>query len=120
MFEVEIGGKKRKAAVTFYTAQVYEMEFGSDLIQDFLGVVGTDSLIETDGESIAKIDFTKTNWTGAMKALWAALKTADDKLPGYTQWSRKVSGVNLWLAQDQLGYEISDCFFRADTAGEEA
>ena len=54
------------------------------------------------------------------KALWAAVKTANPATPNYTEWMKQTSGVNLWLVQDELGNEISDCFFRPEAAGEEA
>ena len=119
MFNVEIDGEKYKAAVTFYTAQLYESEFRSDIIKDFFGVQALSTPIEVgDDGNIANIDFTKTNWLAATKVLWAALKTADDSIPGYTQWMKNTAGVNMWLVQDQLGVEVADCFFRSDIAGD--
>ena len=132
MFTFEIDGKPCKAEVTFFTAQLYEMEFRSDLIRDLFGVQTAEQTLEVertgDGEDdyrIVKIDFTKVNWTVVTKALWAAIKTANPSTPNYTDWMKSTTGVNLWLVQDQLGEEISDCFFRAessreDSSGEEA
>lgn len=127
MFEVEIDGKTYKAKVTFYTAQLYEMEFRSDLIQDLFGIQTAEQAIEVevdgDGEDstarIAKIDFTKISWTSVMKVLWAALKTADDTIPNYSEWMRTTSGMNLWTVQELIGDEVSDCYFRSSIAEEE-
>ena len=118
MFDLEIGGKKVKAKVTFYTAQLYEAEFRSDLISDFFGVQEDQSIIEVEDGAIAKIDFTKTNWLATAKVLWAAVKTAKESTPGYAQWMKNTSGLNLWLVREQLASEVSDCFFRSGSAEE--
>ena len=65
-----------------------------------------------------RIDFTKMNWSAAMKVLWAAVKTADPAAPNYTAWMKNAKGVNLWLARELVGMEIADCFFRASAAEE--
>ena len=127
MFTFEVDGKPSKAKATFYTAHIYEMEFRSDLIRDLFGVQTAEQPLELertgDGDDdfrIVKIDFTKINWTVVAKALWAAVKTADPATPNYAEWMKSTSGVNLWLVQEQLGNEISDCFFRPEAAGAQA
>jgi hypothetical protein len=124
MFEIEIGGEKIKAEVSFYTAQLYEAEFSSDIIKDFFGKSDLASPVKLANKGgaaeVVSVDFTKTNWTAAMKALWASVKTADELTPGYYTWVRKCSGVNMWEVQDVLANEIADCFFRAGAAAEEA
>lgn len=117
MFETEIAGKKVKAEVSFYTAQLYETEFRSDLIKDLFGVQDDSTLVEFKGEEVVRIDFTQINWLATMKVLWAAVKTADDKTPSYTKWMKQTQGVNLWEVRELLSDEIVDCFFRAETAG---
>ena len=120
MFEIEIGGETYKAEVSFYTAQLYEAEFQADLIKDFFGIQFNEGPVKSDdGENIAAIDFTKINWFAATKAMWAALKTADESAPGFQTWLRRTSGANLWLVREQIAVEIADCFFRAEIAGEE-
>ena len=127
MFQVEIDGKKYDAEVTFYTAHLYEMEFKADLIQELFGIQTADPSIgfdvEGEGEDaklqIARIDFTKVSWTAVAKVLWAAIKTADDNTPSYTQWMKNTSGANLWLVQEQIGAEVADCFFRSGAAEED-
>jgi len=115
MFELTIDGKAVKAEVSFYTAQLYEAEFQSDLIKDFFGVQAGEAIVTSDESGqIATIDFTKINWLAATKAMWAAIKTADAAAPGYTAWMKKTSGTNLWLERERLALEISDCFFRAE------
>ena len=121
MFEIEIAGKKTKAEVSFFTAQLYEAEFQADLIKDFFGVQFNDGPITTeDGENIAAIDFTKINWFAAMKATWAAIKTADESAPSFQAWLKATSGANMWLVREQVAMEIADCFFRSEAPGEEA
>ena len=127
MFTFQANGKTYEAKATFYTAYLYEMEFRSDLIRDLFGVQTAEQPLEIertgDGDDdyrIVKIDFTKVNWTVVAKALWAAVKTANPATPAYSEWMKETSGVNLWLVQDELGNEISECFFRPETAREEA
>ena len=128
MFSVDIDGVKRDAKVTFYTAQLYEVEFRSDLIQDLFGIQTAEQSVEMEVEGegddrdvrITKIDFTKVSWTAVMKVLWAALKTADKSAPSYSEWMKTTSGVNLWLVQEQIGEEVSDCFFRSRASEEDA
>ena len=117
MFEVDINGKKVKAEVSFYTAQIYEAEFRADIIKDLFGEQSFEPQIETDGDSIVKIDFTKVNWLATAKVLWAAIKTADESTPSYTSWMKATKGLNMWLVSEQLSVEVADCFFRAETAG---
>ena len=122
MFEIELNSGKRKAEVSFWTAQIYESEFGGDIIKDFFGMQGNDDPVTLDenSEAVLAIDFTKINWAASMKVLWAALKTADDAMPSYQAWMRSTKGENLWAIRDQLAYEVFDCFFRTAAAGEEA
>ena len=141
MFEVEIGGEKVKAEVTFGTAQLYEMEFRSDLIQDLYGVQTAEPTIELEEpdsddpeavrefvekvleapeEYIAKVDFTKVSWNAIMRVLWAAVKTADKNAPGYTAWMQKAAGANLWDIQETLGAAVTECFFRPQAAREDS
>jgi hypothetical protein len=115
MFEIEIEGKKKKVEVSFLTSVLYEAEFGTDLVKDFFG-----KQVLKDGKEESEditIDFTQTNWNVTMKVLWAALKTADAKVPGYQQWCRKTKGVNMWFAAEALSFECADCFFRSEAAG---
>ncbi len=124
MFKIDIDGVEYEAKVTFLTAQLYEMEFRSDMLQDLLGVQTAETVMDYDvseGEAkLVKIDFTRISWSAVMKVLWASLKTANQSTPSYMDWMKKTSGVNLWVAQDLLGDEVSDCFFRAGTAKEDA
>ena len=116
MFEAKIGDETSKAQVTFYTALIYENEFGKDMLKDFFGVQAIKDPIEDDG-GVMSVDFTQINWTAASKALWAALKTANESTDPYAIWVKRSSGANMWLVYEQLASEIADCFFRAEAAG---
>lgn len=121
MFEVSIDGKKVKAEVSFKTAVLYESEFRKDLLKDFFGdALKANEQVEFDDDmNVVNIDFERINWSAATRALWAAIKTADDSAPNYYEWSDETKGVNLWLVRDALAGEVADCFFRADIAEEE-
>lgn len=120
MFQVKIDGKEVDAKVTFYTAQLYESEFCKDLISDFYGVQDMSPIISVQEDSVVKVDFTKISWLAATRALWAAIKTADEKTPGYSTWMKSTEGVDTWRVREQLDAAITDCFFRTEAAGEEA
>ena len=119
MFEVEIDGKKVKAEISFYTAQLYESEFGRDIVKDIFGVVDGGSPVSVQNGVIAKIDFTKIEWLAVTRALWAAVKTADENVGSYNSWMRANSGINLWEAREVITAELTDCFFRTGAAEEE-
>lgn len=121
MFEVSIDGKKAKAEVSFHTAVLYEAEFRKDLLKDFFGdALKASEQVELDDDmNVVGIDFEKINWSAATRALWAALKTADESVPNYYEWSKNTKGVNIWVVRDELAGEVADCFFRADVAEEE-
>lgn len=119
MFEIEVGGEAVEADVTFYTGLLYEQEFGGDLVSDFYGVQDGKPMVSGEGE-LVRVDFTKVSWNAAVKALWAAVKTADDSAPGYRAWARRLGGVDAMEARRLLDEAISDCFFRPGAAGEEA
>ena len=118
MFEVSIDGKTVKAEVTFYTAWLYENEFRKDLISDFYGVQDLSPVVSLDDDEF-KVDFTKVNWLAATRALWAAVKTADESIPGYNAWMKKTQGVDTWTVRQRLDEAISECFFRSEAAREE-
>ena len=120
MFEVVVNGKKTKAEVTFYTAWIYEAEFQSKLIQDYMGGQEFDEVGDENGSSIAIVKFDSIDWLTMTRVLWAAIKTAKDSTPSYEQWIRKAGGSNLWEARASLDEAITDCFFRSEAAGEEA
>lgn len=120
MFTFKAGDKEYDAEVSFYTGQLYESEFGGDLIKDFFGVQDFDGAAKLVDGSVVQIDFTKINWQAATKVLWAAVKTADEMAASYTEWLKETSGANMWLIREQLANEISECFFRAETTDEEA
>ena len=119
MFSVDLNGETLKAEVSFYTSLLYEQEFSSDMLEDFLGVQTFDETVKVGPDGIVKVDFTKSNWTVIMKGIWAALKTANPDTPGFAKWMRSAKGANLWDLKDVIGDEVADCFFRAGAAGEE-
>jgi len=119
MFEITIDGKQVKGEVSFYTAYLYEAEFGGDLIKDLFGTQDLEPEIETAGGAVVRIDFTKTNWNAVGKVLWAAVKTANEATPSYSAWMKRTKGLNMWLVGMLLSEEVADCFFRTEAAGEE-
>lgn len=119
MFQVKIDGKMVDAHVSFYTAQLYESEFCKDLISDFYGVQDGSPIVSMGDGNAVKVDFTKVGWLAAARALWAAVKTADESTPSYSEWMRKTEGVDTWEIRAQLDAAITDCFFRTEAAAEE-
>lgn len=127
MFEVEINGKKHKAAVSCLTPSIYELEFGGDMLADLFGRIDKKSgeFVEFDKKGgIVAIDYTAVKWNTLLKILWASLKTVNDALPGFNAWAKDADGVNIVETRLLLEGAINDCFFRAepdaDEAGEQA
>lgn len=118
MFEVEINGKKHKADVTFYTAYIYEAEFQSKLVQDYMGGADYDET-EVEGEKVAVVRFDTIDWLTIMRILWAALKTAKESTPPFEEWLKKAGGANLWEVRSDLDNAITECFFRSLGGGED-
>lgn len=113
--KVDWGDGERTATFSLGTLAVYEQQFGSDLIQDLMGVVSVGKQAKGPKGGVV-LDFTRTNWTCACKALWAGLRCADESFPGWEAWSRSVEGVNLnRIANDVIG-ECWDKFFRPEGA----
>lgn len=124
MFKVNVDGRELDAEVSFYTAQLYEVEFNSDMISDLFGKQDDDSgAVKIAGKGakarIVSIDFTKVKWICVARILWAACKTADEEVGSYSSWMREMKGVNFWDLRSQLIDEVSDCFFRTAPAGED-
>lgn len=120
MFEVEINGETRKAEVSFYTAWLYESEFQSKLIQDYMKCQDFDEITSDGGRAIALVKFDSIDWLTVTRVLWAAMKTADESTPPYERWMRETGNANLWDARNELDSAITDCFFRSlDTRAEE-
>lgn len=118
MFEVEINGEKQKAEVTFYTAWLYEQEFGAKLVQDYMQGADYEEA-EMGGEKVAVVKFDTIDWMTIVRILWAAVKTADESAPPFEEWMKKAGGANLWDARTDLDKAISECFFRSLGRGAE-
>lgn len=128
--KVDYGAGGKELLFSGWTLVLYEQQFGGDLIQDLFGKVEVrKSDVETalrnvgveeaperedDDPVLFTSDYTQTNWTAVLKALWAGLKTADDALPGFTQWSRELGAIDLGRLQKEIVPEAMRMFFRSD------
>lgn len=128
--KVDYGAGEKELLFSGWTLVLYEQQFGGDLIQDLFGKVEVrKSDVETalrnvgveeaperedDDPVLFTSDYTQTNWTAVLKALWAGLKTADDALPGFTQWSRGLGAIDLGRLQKEIVPEAMRMFFRSD------
>ena len=120
MFEVEINGAKHKAEISFYTAWLYESEFQSKLIQDYMKGQDFDEVTNEGGMAVAVVKFDSIDWVTVTKILWAAIKTAEESTPPFEKWLRESGNANLWDARNEIDSAITDCFFRSlDTRAEE-
>lgn len=115
MVEIEIDGEKRQAIASVLTLTLYEQEFGKGLIEDLFGKVKASTK-----EDDVVLDFTTTDWTAMMRALWACLKTADDSVPCFAQWQREATGLSVFDVSALLNREFSGAFFRAPDRTPEA
>jgi len=123
MFEVEINGKKHKAAVSCLTPYIYELEFGGDMLADLFGRIDKKSseFVEFDKKGgIVAIDYTAVKWNTLLKILWSSLKTVNDALPGFNVWAKDAEGISIVETRMTLEKAITDCFFRSEPDGDEA
>lgn len=128
--KVDYGAGEKELLFSGWTLVLYEQQFGGDLIQDLFGKVevrksdvetalrnvGVDEAPEREDDDpvLFTSDYTQTNWTAILKALWAGLKTADDALPGFTQWSRGLGAIDLGQLQKEIVPEAMRMFFLSD------
>lgn len=105
--EIELNGKKVPLKVSVLTTVIYEQEFGTDIIKDLFGKVVQD----TSNEVV--FDYTTTNWTATLKALWAAVKTANPATPPFQEWADKCGDVDLFEVSGVLMPVVMRGLFRA-------
>ena len=112
--EFTVNGERVECALSVHTLVLYEMEFdGADLIGDVSGKVMA-SDFETDGDVV--FDFAKVPWTKVMQAAWAMIKTCDENLPHFEDWSRKVTQVDSWEFRQVVNQAVNDSFFHSAAA----
>lgn len=109
--ELTVNGERMECALSVHTLVIYEMEFdGADLIADVSGkVMASDFEVDED----VVFDFSKVPWTKVMQAAWAMLKTCDDSLPHFDDWSRKVTQVDSWEFRQTVNQAVNDNFFHS-------
>lgn len=111
-FEVEYNGGVHIAAAGLRALDIYEQEFGRDLIKDVYGVMEfTKADVTPDDEVLVTLDFRKVNWTALVRAAWACLKNEDDSIPPYKRWIAEASGLNLNELNTKAAPAFEDAFF---------
>lgn len=111
MTTFKIGDKEYPIACGAWTPVLYEQEFGKDMIQDVFGRIsfGQDDVVK-DGE-VFVMNFTNTNWTASIRALWACLKTADDSVDPFEIWVKKQGSLDMDEIQNYVATEVVKQFF---------
>jgi len=109
--KIDYGCGEKEIIASTYTLVIYEQEFdGADMIKDVFGRIEITRDEKTD-DVIAVFDYTKTNWTALLKALWASLKAADDSIEPFVEWAKNTGSINLSDVSVQLIPEIRrNCF----------
>lgn len=110
---IDYGKGEVEAIMSVETLMVYEQEFDSDLIRDFLGLQDVSDDEAEGGESL---DFRQVNWTALVRVLWASIKVADPDTPSFKEWCRGLGDINLLKVNAALGAEVVRKFFRAEVA----
>ena len=116
--EVTINGERVECALSVKTLMLYEMEFdGADLIGDVSGRVTMADIQDQDEdvppEEVVLVDFAKIPWLKVMQAVWAMVKTVDDKTPHFDAWSSEVSQVDSWELRQVVNKAVNDSFFHS-------
>ena len=109
MIEVDVGKKKLKGKCTVHTLMIYEQEFdGRDMIKDLFGKVR-----QPDSDDNLVMDYTNTNWTATLRALWAMLKTQNADTPSFEKWENDFSDeIDLFTIANDVLMEVFDTCFR--------
>ena len=118
----EIDGEAREGAFNLGTLMLYEQEFttpemrergeSADLVTEMagyaldMGRLGAGASARMPGGFGAFVT----------RALWAALKTADDSVPSYAAWARGAGTANLVDVFSELMTGYYPAFFRASDA----
>lgn len=102
---------EQEVIFSVYTLMIYEQEFNADLIQDLYKKVVIRNDEKEDGV-IAELDFRNVNWTALSRVLWAGLKTANDSLPSYKDWSKTITDVNFLELNNEIIPLVERAFFR--------
>ena len=108
------GTGPREARLSVLTLMLYEQEFGgADMLADVLGRQD----VSGGGADDGTVDFSGVRWGALARALWAALKTADDDVPPFAEWAASVEdGLDLPAVNAALGPEMIRKFFRPRSA----
>ena len=112
--KLNYGHGDEEIEVSVYTLVLYEQEFdGRDLIKDVFGKVELrdDS---KDDDVVMSLDYRTVNRTYLTKALWAALKTADDSVPHFDKWVKEVGAINMWSLAGDFTAAINANLFRSE------
>lgn len=109
---VDYGCGERECALGVHAMMLYEQEFGSDIIKDLFGRVVLRRQADDPDVEFA-MDYRDTNWTAAVKALWAGLKSADESVPPFREWERSAGAIDMNAVVAALIPEAWRMFFRA-------
>lgn len=117
-FDVGYGdGTTHGAVAGLHALDIYEQEFGRDLIKDVYGVVEVHesdiSDVHRDGDDVVlRVDYTSVEWTSLVRAVWACIRNADESTPSYAEWEKQADGMNMRAVQNAAMPAFEDAFFR--------
>lgn len=112
---IDFGCGEVEATPCVKTLVIYEQEFGSDMVQDLFG---RETVRRTDDSDVLfAFDYRDFEWTAALKALWASVKTADPSTPPFRAWADSLGDVDLMEVVARFIPEVRARLFRprADT-----
>lgn len=105
--KMTVNGVELDAEMSAYTLVLYEEEFdGVDMIADLNGKVRANE----DEEGVL-FDFASVPWKKIMQGSWAMLKTANEKIPHFSKWSKDIREVNMFELRGVLQEAMEDAFF---------
>lgn len=111
MIEVVVAGEPKQAVFGVWALALYEQEFsGRNLIGDIFGDV---DISKNSSDGGLHLDFNSNDWLAYSRALWAGLKCADDSTPGFEQWAKSVSQMDMWDVSRAVADEVVRTCFRS-------
>ena len=116
----EFGDVELEVEVSLRTLVIYEHEFGSDMIQD-MNARETLRKDSKDPDVVFSIDYRDFQWMACLRALWAGVKTANGKTPGFEKWCSSLGDaqVDLWAVMGEYKAYVNERLFHSGATDSE-
>lgn len=123
---IDYGYGEREFCISAAAAMEYEQQFGADIVKDLFGKmevsaeeIGEALAGEEPADGILRLDFTQTNWTACLKALWAGERAVEPRTPGFAEWCRERPRPDMNAVSGAVLQDATEAFFHGGAGGSE-